>query len=82
VRILTYLVAIFIVFLGITFALLNAEPVNIHYYIGQRILPLSLLLALSLGFGLIIGLSSALFMLVRMKTQNYQLKKKIKENQC
>ena len=46
-KIFSYIFIVLLVILGITFALLNANQVNIDYYIGTIKSPLSLLLILS-----------------------------------
>jgi len=78
VRIFTYILMLFIVLLGVTFACLNAEPVHINYYIGQGLLPLSFLLVLALGFGLCVGLFVSLTVYMRLKTENFHLKSRTK----
>lgn len=77
-RIFSYIILIIIVVLGITFAALNAQPVNLDYYIGTRTISLSLLLALCLGVGILIGLLIAFFPLLKLKRVNYQLRKQVK----
>lgn len=77
-RIFSYIVLLIVVILGLTFAMLNAEPVSLNYYAGIRTISLSLLLVLSVGVGVIIGLLIALKPLLGLKRKNYQLKNNLR----
>jgi putative membrane protein len=68
VRILSYIFVIIIILLGISFATLNSGTVEINYYIGHKVLPVSLLL------GIIVGS----WILFKTKLKNYRLKQKLK----
>lgn len=54
---------------GLSFALLNAEPVVLDYYLGEVSLPLSLVLTLALVLGAIIGLLAASGILIRQRRE-------------
>lgn len=77
-RIVTYIIALLILLSGIVFACLNAEPVKLNFYFGSHTLPLSMLLVLTLGVGLLFGLLTSGFMYLKLKTENYRLKSRIK----
>lgn len=72
-RLLKVLMVLLIVFfasvLGIGFALLNSETVLVHYYVGTRAMPLSLLVLGALVVGLIMGCLSALPSILSAKFQ-------------
>lgn len=68
---------VIVVLLGITFACLNATPVEINYYVGAQYIPLSLLLAFSLAVGACIGLLIGLSMYCRAKCQSRHLQKRL-----
>lgn len=55
--------------LGVAFALSNSQTVVVHYYVGTRAMPLSLLVLGALVAGLIMGWLSALSNIVRAKFQ-------------
>jgi len=78
VRIVSYIFLLIIVLLGISFATLNSAAVNINYYIGQKAMPLSLLLALVFGIGCFVGLLVAVSVLIKTKLKNYRLKQRLK----
>jgi lipopolysaccharide assembly protein A len=77
-RILSFLVVAIIVLLGATFAVLNAAPVSLNYYISTSKLPLSLLLVFVLGAGGFIGWLAGLWMWMRLKAENFRLGHRIK----
>lgn len=77
-RIITYLLLLIIILTGITFAVLNPAPVVLHYYIGQRTMPLSLLLVSVFASGALAGLIVGLLLLLKAKIKNYHLKQRLK----
>lgn len=78
-RIFSYIVAIILIFLGITFSILNATPVALNYYVGTTHISLSLLLVLTLGAGILIGFVVSLPPLLRAKRKIYRLKNRVKQ---
>ncbi len=77
-RIFSYLILLLLLFIGVTFACLNADPVSVHYYLGDATLPLSLLLILVLGVGILLGLFAGFVMFLKQKKITKQLKNRIK----
>lgn len=77
-RILSAFFFILLVLIGISFACLNAEPVIVNYYIGQSKLPLSILLVMTFGAGLLIGFIMLSFRVVKLKAKLRRLKGRIK----
>ena len=55
-RIIKYSLIFLFLLLALSFALLNANLVEINYYIGSSKLPLSLMLVVSFALGSIVGL--------------------------
>jgi putative membrane protein len=78
VRIVTYLLLLIIILIGITFAVLNPTIVTMNYYIGQKTLPLSLLLVSVFAFGCFLGLLVGGWLLLKVKIKNYRLKQRLK----
>ncbi|OGT21380.1 MAG: hypothetical protein A3C55_04045 [Gammaproteobacteria bacterium RIFCSPHIGHO2_02_FULL_42_13] len=72
-----YMIVLLLILLGISFAILNSETVTINYYLGTKQMPLSLLLIVAFGLGLLIGWISMSFKVLRLKTNLYRLKKKL-----
>lgn len=77
-RIFSFIIFLIIIFLGVTFAVMNAQPVDINYYLGTNKLPLSLLLVLVLGIGAFIGWLTGLLLWLRLKGENLRLSHRIK----
>jgi putative membrane protein len=78
-RIISFIIAIILIVFGLTFALLNAKPVELNYYIGTAEISLSLLLVLTVGLGIIIGFIFTLGSIIKLKQKNYHLKSRVKQ---
>lgn len=76
-RILTYMCAIFLLLLGISFSLLNSSEVKINYFLGDATLPTSLLVIISVAIGAIISFFICILGILRHKTTIYSLKRKL-----
>jgi putative membrane protein len=74
-RLLSLLVLTFVVILGVSFAILNAETVWVHYYIGKKAVPLSLLILGVLIVGIIIGFVATIPRSIRQKLEIRRLKR-------
>ena len=77
-KIFGILISLAIIILGVGFAIKNAAPVTVYYYIGTKQLPLSLLLMLTFGTGLIIGCLILSISLIRLRTNLRRTKKKLR----
>ncbi|HLB57804.1 MAG TPA: LapA family protein [Gammaproteobacteria bacterium] len=77
-RFITYFLLLIIILIGVTFAVLNPAIVTVHYYLGERTLPLSLLLVFVFSGGCLLGLLVGLWLLLCVKIQNYRLKHQLK----
>lgn len=77
-RILQIVLLTLIALLGITFACLNAEPIPLHYYVGVKNLPLSLLLILTLILGCFLGAGAMFIRYLKQKTSNLHLQYRLK----
>ncbi len=80
-RIFLYIFLLLIVIAGVTFSYINATPVVLHYFVGQASMPLSLLLVLTLGVGILLGILSLIIPLLRVKSKNASLQRKLKNSQ-
>jgi lipopolysaccharide assembly protein A len=78
VRIITYMLLLVIAVMGISFSCLNAERVQVNYYINTTTIPLSLLLALTFIAGGFVALLFSLTVLVGSKRQQYHLKQQLR----
>jgi len=77
-RLLGFLFLVVLVVLGLSFAVLNSQPVSLNYYFGYREIPLSMIVVLSLAGGAVIGVLVSAGLILRMKTQTRQLRRKLR----
>lgn len=77
-RYITYFLILVVIVLGVTFAILNSSKVTLNYYLGQRDLPLSLLLVIDFAIGCMVGLTASFWMMLATKMKNRQLQKQLK----
>lgn len=74
------LLAIVILFLGLSFAYKNADVVELNYYLGIHwSSPLSLMLLITLSLGILLGFIASLGMVVRLQRQLSQARKEIRQ---
>ncbi len=78
-RLINILLLITLVVLGLTFAVLNADPVPLNYYFGYRDIPLSMIVVVSLATGAVIGVLVSMGILLRQKQQTYRLRRQLKK---
>lgn len=81
IKILTYSFFTCLAVLGLVFASLNPHLVEVNYIVGILKLPLSVLLVLALGIGILLGLMAAMAVYIRLKREIYGLKSHIKLTQ-
>ncbi|GAB4392206.1 MAG: LapA family protein [Gammaproteobacteria bacterium] len=77
-RILTYILLLILMVFGVTFAFLNAQPVEVNYYLATRHIPLSLLLVWVLGSGMLLGFLACFPMYLKQRRSTSKLKKRLK----
>lgn len=80
-RIISYVLLILVIITGITFAVLNPDLVPINYYLGQKTMPLSILLVIDFVLGSLLGLLVSMGILVKLKIKNYQLRQQLKHSE-
>lgn len=76
-RIFTYLCALLLILLGVSFSLLNAGTVNVNYLLGSKSLPISFLIIISVAIGALFSLFFCMVSLFRQKATAHGLRKKI-----
>jgi putative membrane protein len=79
VRLIGFLLLIALIVLGLSFAVLNAQPVSLNYYLGYREIPLSIIVVLSLAAGAAIGALVSMGMILRLKGQAARLRKQLRQ---
>lgn len=76
-RVLSYALVLILVLLGLAFAVVNAKPVELNYFLGSREVPLAMTLVLALAFGACLGMLFSLGMVVRLKRETLRLRRQI-----
>lgn len=76
-RLVSFVVLLVLVLLGLAFAVINAKPVELNYFLATREVPLALTLVLTLAFGALIGLLFSLGMVIRLKREALRLRRQI-----
>ncbi len=77
-RIITYLFWIFIILIGVSFAVINSHMVVIHYYIDSVNVYLPLLLLIELVIGAVLGIIAMLPAYLKMKNTGRKSRQRIK----
>lgn len=62
--------------IGASFAIINDAPVTVDLYLMRPELPLSLLLLLALGLGMLLGGLAGMIYFVRVRKENADLRRK------
>jgi lipopolysaccharide assembly protein A len=75
VRIIRWLLLLLVVVFGMAFALLNATPVLVNFYVGSREWPLAWVLLLALLLGTLIGVLASLAASVGLRRELSQLRR-------
>lgn len=68
---------LFIIIFGVVFAVLNAENVQLNYYLGAVELPLSLVLVLAMIIGAILGIFASLSFIIGSRRNASKLKRSV-----
>ncbi len=77
-RIISTTLLLLLCIIVVAFALLNAETVDVYYFLGTAHLPVSLLLLIVLVLGAFIGWCSGLGMVFGSRKHVHELNKKVK----
>jgi putative membrane protein len=67
-----------IIILGLSFAALNAASVSVNFFFKQITLPISILMILMLGLGMLIGILLFAFRYYRLKVECRRMKDELK----
>jgi putative membrane protein len=77
VRIIYILLIVLLVVIGLVFAVLNADPVQLNYYFSSASIPLSLLLLLAIIIGAVLGILASASVIVSNKREIAHLRKAV-----
>lgn len=77
-RIIKIILVLFIVVIGAAFAVMNAEPVSLDYYLGVQEAPLALILVATLALGALLGVLASLGAVVRLRHELGDLRRQLR----
>lgn len=73
-----YVIIFFILFMmGLVFAILNSQTVQLNYYFGSKELHFSLALIVAMLVGALLGVAVSLSMLLRLRREAARLRKAV-----
>jgi lipopolysaccharide assembly protein A len=78
-RLVSILLTLIIIIIGVAFAALNADSVQVNYLIGVKSLPLAMMLLIALVIGSLLSLIILSLSLLRLKAKNKWLAHKLKQ---
>jgi len=76
-RLFAFLVSLIVIVFGLSFAVLNAQPVRLNYYFASAEAPLSLIVVLAVAAGAILGVFSSLAMVLGSRREVHRLQRKV-----
>ncbi len=74
-RFLWLLLVLVVVAVGLSFAMLNPGDVELDFYFGELMLPVSLWLVIAFSLGALVGMAAAMTIIVRQRWQMARLRK-------
>ncbi len=77
-RIFIFIIVLVAILIGLSFAVLNANPVPLDYYFGNGEFPLSLILVATLGAGCVLGVIATLGLVLIAKRETAKLRHDLK----
>ena len=77
-RIVTFVLYLLLIVLGASFSILNATAVQVNFYVARVSMPISLLMALMVGLGLLLGFVLFLCQYWRLKAEHRKMKHQLK----
>ncbi len=76
-RLIYLTLALLLIIFGIVFAVLNAETVQLNYYLGSVTLPLSLVLVVAMIIGALLGIFASLSFIIGSRRSASKLKRSV-----
>ncbi len=76
-RLIRFAIYLIVGFVGLVFALLNAQSVPLNYYFGSREIPLAFIVALAVAFGALLGIAASMTVVIKAKRQTSGLRKNV-----
>lgn len=76
-RLLASIVILIVIAVGLSFAALNSESVQVQYYVGETRAPLALVIVLALGAGAVLGVLASLGIVLTQKRRIGKLQRTV-----
>ena len=77
-KIINLIFLIVLVLVGLSFSVLNSDPVLLNYYFGSSQLTLATTVAIALAIGALLGLLGGLTKVLKLQRENAKLKRSVK----
>ena len=77
-RVIIWLFYLLLILLGVTFAALNAGTVQVNFYMRTLSIPISVLMTIMFGVGLLLGFLLSLLRYWRLKMELIKIKNQLK----
>lgn len=75
VKVIKFILVIIFLIIGAAFAIINDQPVELDLYFLVTSLPLSLILLLAVGVGILLGAVVSAFYFMRIRKENANLRR-------
>jgi len=75
VKVIKFILVIILLIIGAAFAIINDQPVELDLYFLVTSLPLSLILLLAVGVGILLGAVVSAFYFMRIRKENANLRR-------
>lgn len=76
-RLVSFLLVFLLALLGLAFAVGNAKPVELNYFLATREVPLAMTLVLTLAVGALVGILFSLGLVIRCKRETVRLRRQV-----
>ena len=76
-RLIYLSITLVVIILGVAFAVLNADSIQLNYYLGSIELPLSLVLVMAMIVGALLGIFASLSIIIGSRRKATKLKHSI-----
>lgn len=76
-RLVSFVALFFVVAIGLSFAALNSNPVQLRYHFGEFVAPLSMVVVLSVAAGAVLGVVASLSLLLSQRIELASLRKRL-----
>lgn len=75
IKVIKFILLVFFLIIGAAFAIINDQPVELDLYFLVTSLPLSLILLLATGVGIVLGAIVSTFYFMRLRRENAVLRR-------